>query len=310
MNAFDEAIERIDEIDAPQEIKPTMIKAFEFFSKYFDEHKEIKIDFYQLFEKDLYYNPQITKTDNLKVNLVDSFEETHGTNTRGTYNPYYNILSLLNKEIYVEFDVHAFIHEFIHFMIHRTYGSKLPTWADEMMTECSAKAIHGAYYENYKSLVSSADFINQKVELLSIEQFFNGEFQKKIDQYKLDSLDNVLDELRQEKNVESNRTALVCHFINLKSKDLLKENKTFDEYVNEIINFSFSNFSLEKKQIIDEITNCVLNYMKDKFDISFNQNIQDIQEYVNSYYVQKNIEYNAGCKILVFDKIIFNGSVS
>ena len=37
MNAFDEAIDRIDDINAPEKIKPTMIKTFEYFSKYFEE---------------------------------------------------------------------------------------------------------------------------------------------------------------------------------------------------------------------------------------------------------------------------------
>jgi len=310
MNAFDEAIDRIDDINAPEKIKPTMIKTFEYFSKYFEEHKDININFYKLFEESLYSNSRIKGPRNLKVELVDNFETSNGIDPAGTYSPRTNTLKLFDEEQYNESDVSTFMHEFVHFIMHSSYVQDIPDWADEMMTEYSTRKIGNFLYGGYWSLVKFADFINDNIEPINIDQFFNGEFKNFIKKYNLEIFNEELDEIRQEKNSKSNLTTLACYFINLKSKEIFKENLNFEEYLNEIGKMANLDICFDGIKIENEINNIVLDYLKYKYRVNLKNKKQEIQGYVKAYYIQKRFELKSGCKIAGFDEINFNGIIS
>jgi len=306
MNAFDEAIERIDEIHAPNELKPTMIKAFQYFSKYFEQHKDIKLDFNELFEKELYRQPKNPDQFNLKIELVEKIDEINGVKPAGCYIESSNTITMLNKEQFNERDIHSFMHEFIHFLFLRSYKNNLTRWANEMMTEYTTKTIHGSFYHQYGSLINSLDFINEKIEPINADMYLNCEFKSIIDKYNLENLNEALDELREEKNVKTNLTSVVKHFISIKSNEMIEENTDFEEYLNKIINLTFVNFNIDIEQIKNSLSTSIVSYMKQKYHISLSQNIKEIEDNLMPYYVQKQMEDKIGCKILEFDAIKFN----
>ena len=64
MRAFDEAIERIEEINIPNELIPVFVKTMQRMSSYFDSIGDLRLDFDKLFHNRLYNNR------NEKINSV------------------------------------------------------------------------------------------------------------------------------------------------------------------------------------------------------------------------------------------------
>lgn len=67
MNAFYQAIERIDEIKVDDALRASLVDVFEKWAKYIDDHPNVKIDFDKLFKNNLYNNLTIKLEDKVVV---------------------------------------------------------------------------------------------------------------------------------------------------------------------------------------------------------------------------------------------------
>lgn len=164
MDTFLEAIERIDEINIDEKLKPIFIDSMKKFSAYFAEHPEITVDIKKLFEEKLYSNLKIIHGE---ANKAVGFED-------GRYE------EKSNKIYCPRLDVRLFVHEFTHFIVHNNpNGKDLPPWADEMMTELTARTLCNVQrggYGGYPNLIASTEFLDKYMEPRNIAEFLNGNF--------------------------------------------------------------------------------------------------------------------------------------
>lgn len=316
MNAFDEAIERIDEIDAPKEFQPTIKKAFKLFSNYFDKHPEVEIDFNRMFEEKVYKND----AQHLKIRLFDKKSEK----TNGSFSKDY-VMSIAKKEKYDDYDVHTFVHEFLH-LIHYSECQSVFAWANEMMTEFCTMEITGKNYGDYAGLQICANFINKKIHTLSVADYLNNDFEKFLHDYNMIKILPELNKVMKKNYVKDSFTKLAEHFIELRTKIMLDEttkvgkfsqklcgkNLTLSKFVKDLVGFSVLNAQYDKYVIIDKINKSVVDYCKKIYEANFNiyELKKVINEYVEPYYIKTYAENIFNKKVLVMDKFNFGQSTN
>lgn len=179
--AFDQAIERIDEIVVSEPgYKQALMKLFPIMGDFFSG-LDVDIDFVKLFNSRLYRNlrlefdPKIGKKD---------------CNYAGLYTPSLNLISLPHCPEQTPSFTNILCHEFIHF-IKFSIAENYPNyhqWIDEMMTDCITDYIlqdenFGGYYqlkqlkawlEDYFEKIDYADFFNDDM-VSYFKQHFMGQ---------------------------------------------------------------------------------------------------------------------------------------
>ncbi len=294
MKAFDEAVERLDEIKVPKELESLFIKAMQNISHYIDTLDGVELDFDKLFERALY--------GALNIKLVDEFDRNIG----GHYVPLNNTITVKRCKNYKDFDVHVFTHEFIHFIIHQSYPN-LPTWADEMMTEYTASKISGARYGTYIGLLTFADLFEENFEKLDVAEFLNGNFNEFIKKYQLDQIVEPLNRCAETSTGNSqDLQKAIEHLVNIKAQILMQNKVDFENYMQSLIKMYSKRTLLDKQSAIDSLSRQALNFAQQ--NLSGNeQNATSIRHQVEALFVQFYMENKLNTKLNSMQKFSING---
>ena len=299
MDAFDNALERIDEINIDKKLIPAFNESLKLMSNYFDKLDELTTDYNQLFEEFLY--------NNLKITAVDKLD-----NAEGMFYPNENKIEIVYRENNTNFMVHVLVHEFIHFMIHNQYSS-LPSWADEMMTEFTAMQIQNNDYGSYAALVDIAKYIDRNIQNISVEQFLNGHFSDVINEQGLDFFTLSLNRCEKKSyGVSQDIQNVIYHLITHKLINEVKENKdkSYREYFNEYINLIADHYRIitsEAVAIFVYLTNCYLQLRSYGFNEYKYRKI--IQDNIDPLLVQKYLEKKTNFQFDFIQKFYVDNTV-
>ena len=287
MNAFDNVIKRIDEINIDKELVPIFIEAMNLMSDYFNNLDGLQTNYDEFFEKNLYNNLNIVVVDELDANAA------------GAYSQKQNSIKFLSNQINSKFSVHILIHEFIHFIIHKQFP-RLPSWADEMMTEYLTTQIHKTEFRVYASLMNIFKFVDANIENIKVEDFLNGNFMKFIEKYNLFEVEyNFKNCSLFSFNKIDDQQTIICHFIKYKLQELLKENITYkefyDKYVELVVKQKFFNKNLA---VLDFCYFTKLFLDKKSLNIDFIEYADQIRDEIKPLFIKSYLEYKTS---LTFD---------
>lgn len=205
--AFKEVRSRINEIKIQDAYKPIFVEMMDKFADYFAKNEYIQLDIKDLFDKFLYQKLEI------KPVTIDKIRESgHGVNGVFIFDRINGGGTILIKNGVSKMNItelnglkHEFAHEFVHFIIHNAYpNSPLPTWADEMLTEITARQIMGLRSASYENIVYFGKLLSRFVEpflnndLSNSALFFNGEFNNYLKRNNLYGSNQVTKNLQEE----------------------------------------------------------------------------------------------------------------
>ncbi len=247
MNAFYEAIERIDEIKVDDALREPLVEVFEKWATYIDEHPNVKIDFDKLFKNGLYNNLTIKLEDKVFID---------GSEVAGMYYGGKNEIQVSRLPDMIS---HILMHEFTHFVYHNTYKS-LPVWADEMLTEAFTIDRYNTSVGSYVKLINLHKALDKNLEKIDFEQFLNGEFDAYIKQNKLDDINSQLLGLLG-KTTKEDYNDIMTTIVLGRCSNLLKQDLTFKDFITKMIETDLQGFNFEGKLYIDRLTYSAMEYV-------------------------------------------------
>jgi len=247
MNAFYQAIERIDEIKVDDALRAPLIGVFEKWAKYIDEHPNIKIDFDKLFKNYLYNNLVIEKVDEIIIDEQD---------VAGVYRTGKNEIQVSNITNMLE---HTLMHEFTHFVYHNTYKD-LPTWADEMMTESFTIDMMGVNMGSYVKLTNFFNLLDKNVEKIDFEQFLNGNFADYMKENNLNDINSQLASLL-ETTTQDQYDDIMTTLVLKRASNLLSKDLTFQDYITKMMETDLRGLVFSGKLYVDRLTYSAIQYV-------------------------------------------------
>lgn len=247
MNAFNQAIERIDEIKVDDALRASLVDVFEKWAKYIDEHPNVKIDFDKLFKNNLYNNLTIKLEDKV---IVD------GSEVGGAYYCGKNEIRVSNLPNMLS---HILMHEFTHFVYHNTYKN-LPLWADEMLTEAFTIDRYNINYGSYIKLIYLFEVLDKNLEKIDFEQFLNGEFDAYIKQNNLDDINSQLLSLI-DKTTQDQYNDIMTTIVLGKCSNLLSQGLTFKDYLENMLETDLRGLNFDGKLYVDRLAYSAIQYV-------------------------------------------------
>lgn len=258
MNAFEKAVLNADNIKVEEELRPIMIESFKLMGQFFNKNA-VALDFERLFQAFLY--------NNLKIYRDKNHEVAEKAAAHFSYN---NKIVIKNVYDQFEYNLLVFTHEFIHFMICNAYAinknnsknlsidtinyinsnitdldkyKKLPSWANEMLTEYYAYKITNFHYASgYQALINVAYYLNKYIEPITPQIFFNGELQDYINRNHLYRIDKELDASRENEFKDyskkyQNSVAIYSFILREYALKLAEQNLSIPEYLQKLYDF-------------------------------------------------------------------------
>ncbi len=247
MNAFYEAIERIDEIKVDDTLRAPLVDVFEKWAKYIDEHPNVKIDFDKLFKNNLYNNLTIRLENKVFVD---------GSEVGGVYYEGKNEIRVSNLPNMIP---HILMHEFTHFVYHNTYKN-LPVWADEMLTEAFTIDRYNFNIGSYVKLINLFKILDKNLEKIDFEQFLNGEFDAYIKHNNLDDINSQLLSLI-DKTTQDQYNDIMTTIVLEKCSNLLSQGLTFKDYITNMLETDLQGLSFDGKLYVDRLTYSAIQYV-------------------------------------------------
>ena len=292
MNAFDNIIERIDEINVDKELLPAFKQAMTKMSTYFDNLNELTTNYNDFFEKFLY--------NNLKIVAV---EKTQVDSASGVFIPNENKIEILKEYLGTEFCSHILVHEFIHFIIHNQYPS-LPAWADEMMTEFTTIQVTQKEYSTYFSLISIAHFMDSNFEKINIEQFLNGKFNEVIEKYNFNEILPYLEQCTKLSFANQiDMQPIFNYLIDMKLNSIINEGSSLNDYIVKFVDMSLQNIQNDNVESTIRLTQVLEKFVQSKCLINnYNEHFYEIKDLINIIYIQKLCELKTNSKINAIKK--------
>ena len=289
MNAFYEAIERIDEIKVDEILREPLLEVLNIWAKYVDEHPNLKLDFNQLFRNYLYNN--LTIKLNEKVFIDD-------TEVAGAYYSVANEIQVSNIE---KMHTHTLMHEFTHFVYHNSHKN-LPTWADEMLTESFTINQMGKSFGSYAKLINLCKLLDKNLQKIDFEQFLNGEFDSYITENNLDDIAPQLQSLLK-KTTKDQYNDIMTSIVLGKASNLLSQSLPFKDYITEMANTDLSGLNFDGKLFVDRLTIGATQYVNRTQYVP--TDFMKIRPFIEKIYIINSLqkEYNGKIDSIQIGKI-------
>lgn len=263
--AFQQAIERVDELNIPEVYKPVFVNVMKNMSKMFCDIPEITLNVQELFDKFLYGEKGLRIEEKTYEEIAKDMKKS----ANGYFNQEENLIVvpevLNNPNETLDSLEHTFAHEFVHFMINNAGLEPSSPALNEMMTETTARFLcdgkgGGAYGYLMAFKKDCEELLSPNHDVkVDIAKFFNRNL-KSIEWMNLLG-DKILPLADYNKLLGYEARSVANILVYKKSKQLGVDKKISSEQLSELLKIKNFEFFMDEKYIDAAIINNLFSFV-------------------------------------------------